>query len=881
MRTRFWICVVTLLLAVPTLAGAQSVTGSLEGRVLSTQGEPLENAVVTASGPFLQGTRAATTDGRGHFLLLWLPAGTYTVRLRALGFGPVALSAVRVELGATGSLGEVRLAPQAVELAEIEVSGARPLIDPTSAAAATVLDSALFLALPTERSFRALTALVPQANPSPYGDEANVAGATGDENGYFMDGIHVTDPFDANGSLNLPYNFVREVQVTTDGYEAEYGRTQGGVVNVVTNSGGNEFHGQVLGFFTGNQFRSTPRWGLGQNQVAKFSQYDIGGSLGGPIRRDRLWFYAAYNPTFEGHDVTFTGIPAQRDVHTTHLFAGKLSGRLGSATEFTLTLLGDPSRQDGVRPSEASVTDARAVLVRRSEGGTAVALQARHRLSAGVFLAWSLTRLDRRSDHSPLAGPTTDLVALAELIDNVTNTASGNYGNWATVRMARAAGQAGLTVLARGHLVKLGAEYEANTLAFDQQLSTVYRDLDSAGASVYGWLHNFMHARGRNAIATLYAQDGWDVTSRLRLNIGLRWEGQFIAGDTGVAFWIAPELAPRLGVVFQPGDIGVQKVYASVGRFYEQIALWSVAGYLGPWSQTYGTYRQNPLVDTTGGALQTWSGVGETADRSLRGQYYDEVTAGYERRLGRTFRIGIRGTYRTLRSAVDDGIDPAGNAIVGNPGRGAMAYLPRARRDYTALELTFERSEGPLTFLASYVLSRNRGNYTGLYQTDLLSHTGNYSQQFDWPDQLVNGTGPLPNDRTHVVKFVGSYRFPLGLSVGTSAILASGTPLSEYGTAVEGPPYWSFVRPRGTSGRTPATWNVDLRFAYDVPVARGSRLRPRVQLDVFNVGNQRRALTYDQLHYTTPDQSGVNPNYGAVTEYQAPLSARLGMVLGF
>ena len=66
-----------------------------------------------------------------------------------------------------------------------------------------------------------------------------------------------------------------------------------------------------------------------------------------------------------------------------------------------------------------------------------------------------------------------------------------------------------------------------------------------------------------------------------------------------------------------------------------------------------------------------------------------------------------------------------------------------------------------------------------------------------------------------------------------------------------------------------------------MPVWRGARVRPRVQLDVFNVGNQRRALTYDQVHYTTPDQSGLNPNYGAVTQYQAPLSARLGMVVGF
>jgi hypothetical protein len=180
------------------------------------------------------------------------------------------------------------------------------------------------------------------------------------------------------------------------------------------------------------------------------------------------------------------------------------------------------------------------------------------------------------------------------------------------------------------------------------------------------------------------------------------------------------------------------------------------------------------------------------------------------------------------------------------------------------------------------VLSRNWGNYSGLYQTDVsIFHGGNYSQQFDFPEQYVNATGLLPNDRTHVVKFVGSYRFPVGLTAGTSAILASGEPRSEYGTPPEGPPDWTFIVPRGTAGRTPTTWNVDLRFAYDVPVARGARVRPRVLLDVFNIGNQRRPVTYDQLHYTTADRSGVNPNYGGVTQYQAPRSARVGMVVDF
>ncbi len=236
--------------------------------------------------------------------------------------------------------------------------------------------------------------------------------------------------------------------------------------------------------------------------------------------------------------------------------------------------------------------------------------------------------------------------------------------------------------------------------------------------------------------------------------------------------------------------------------------------------------------------------------------------------------------YRDLRWVVEDAArDAASPTVVGNPGRGALAYLPRATRTYTSLEVMLERAgAGPLSFLISYALSRNHGNYTGLFATDYLAPTGNVSPQFDLPETTVQATGLLPNDRTHVLKGWGSYRLPFGLTVGAAAIVASGTPLTEFGWSDE--TYLLFVRPRGTAGRTPATINVDLRFAYDVPTVAGG-IRPRLLLDVFNLGNRRQPVAIDQLHYTTEDRSAVNPNYGAVTRYQAPLRVRLGLVVDF
>ena len=149
-------------------------------------------------------------------------------------------------------------------------------------------------------------------------------------------------------SIDLPFNFVREIQVATGGYEAEYGRALSGVVNVVTPSGGNEFHGQAFGFFTADELRSTPRVGLGAADPVNFNQYDIGLSLSGPIRRDRLWYFAAYNPTSANQDAVLAALPKQRDTQLHHLLAGKLTWKAGTGTDVALTVLGDPYTMTGL-----------------------------------------------------------------------------------------------------------------------------------------------------------------------------------------------------------------------------------------------------------------------------------------------------------------------------------------------------------------------------------------------------------------------------------------------------------------------------------------------------------------------------------------------------
>lgn len=215
---------------------------------------------------------------------------------------------------------------------------------------------------------------------------------------------------------------------------------------------------------------------------------------------------------------------------------------------------------------------------------------------------------------------------------------------------------------------------------------------------------------------------------------------------------------------------------------------------------------------------------------------------------------------------------------------GKLVGYPRATRRYEALELTLERRPDSKRWIsASYVLSRTRGNYTGLYATDLSAGTPHVGPQFDYPEQLARGTGLLPNDRTHTFKLNVSTVVREHVSLGASLLVASGTPLSEYGTIPVGAPYWSFITPRGTAGRTPTLWDAGFRVRYDL-AARG-RWHPQIIIDVLHIGSPRRPVTMDQTHYTAVDedggQTGVNPNYGRVTGYQPPMMVRAGTRVRF
>jgi hypothetical protein len=874
----------------------QEVTGQIEGRTVDPEGVGIAEVEITADGPSLLAPRSVVTGLAGEFHIQALPVGSYRLIARRIGLRPVVVKNVSVRLGQTVSLPRIELSRSLTDLGEITVRGQAMALDPASTASSTRLDASQLDQLPLPRSYREIALLAPSAIPSYLGrsggipEGINIGGATGLENSYFVDGFNVTDVIHGGTALQLPYNFVEQIEVRTGGSTAEDAQALGGVINVVTPSGGERFSAGVFGFYSADALRTRPQTVLGATETG-FRFYDVGATISGPLLPRRLWVFAAYNRTSETrqHTLAFGGL---RDLRRQHLFAAKLTWRAGGRTSGNLTILGDPSRSEPLHfPIFGSGVplNPEALRAHGKGGGVGLSLRATHFLRQDLFIEGTVAQITRIDESQPA----TPDGRVPVVIDQLNGTISGGIGITNEIDSWRRS--AGITASWRigSHALRAGGLYER--LYMDQSLEGLRA---GAGGTItrvdvanWTWHSSAGTGRAENRMPSLFIQDAWQVEPRVLLNAGLRWSRQTVHNrSTGtVSFRVNDGLQPRLGLVYQPGRIGSQRVYGSYGRVANQIVLWG-ALVNGFGAESLFAFPQDPRVDTTGASIfyAVPSTGGLPADGTLRGETADEWAIGYSRQLTRGFGLSLRAVLRKHRDAVQVGGDSLGGRIWGNLGQGALAHFPNPTRNYHALELTLERSAEPGSpwVRMSYVLSRTHGNYPGLYGSDWRLDFAHFGPMYLVPAQQLNGTGLLPNDRTHVLKLFGSQRIGSRVVFGASFLLASGTPRSEYGAiAGFGPPFRGLSQPRGTAGRTPTIWDLGLRAAYELPLPLGSATRGRLLLDLEHVGSPRIPVDYDQVRFTCLDTAGnqacPNAGYGRVIQYQPPMTARLGIEARF
>jgi len=876
--------VLVLLICLSNFILAQETTGNIDGYIQDDDGDPLVDADIVIKGSNLQGLMGSTTDKNGYFIIYRIPAGQFNVNISSINYQAVTYEDITVKLGATTTLGIVHLHQKTIEMPEVVVYDKKSIIDPTSTTTGGNLTYNTFDALPTDRNYLSMISLIPQVNESYLGDRPNIAGSTGPANIYYIDGANVTNIENASSSVNLPYNFIKEVQIKSGGYQAEYGRALGGIINVITQSGSNEFHGNLFSFYTNNVLGGERRPGLDIAKIPSFSSYDLGFGLGGPIIPDKLWFYSAYNQTFDIENVELPAFGEYKDKKTSYIFAGKLSWRAAQNTNFVLSAFGDPFTYRRINTDLLTpgwtIADKDYLFRQWNEGGYNISLNGSHIINNKILIEASASFFDHLTKYYP-GGE-----FAPQLYDYVTQTVSGSYGSKLKNTSTRKSLNSSVTFLLGEHSLKTGLQYEDNSYHAIQNDYPSGSQIRKYSDSTYTAFLFSIDATVRNRVLSAFLQDSWMITKNLTVNAGLRWDAQyFITSEGKVGQSITDEFQPRLGIIFQPGQIGSQKIFASYGRFYEQIPLFMLTQYYDAGGKyLFINYDHNPLVDPSGGDTTNFLGSIIPRIPDLKGQYFDEYTLGYELEIFQDFKLSLKGTYRHLLQVVEDGVNPnTGNYIIGNPGSANMSFFPELYRIYKSIEITFQKlQKDNYNFMVSYVLSRNYGNYAGLF--DLGNSMVNQSPLPDLVEQIPNSDGLLPNDRTHIFKFSGAYTFTFGLTLGTAFIWESGTPLTNYGR-FRNSGYSYFISPRGSAGRTPSVWDLNFRLTYNLGNLLNSSLRPKIKLDLFHLFSQRTPVNYDQTHYYGQDANGQpslpNSDFLNPTSYQPPFTARIGLEVEF
>jgi hypothetical protein len=331
----FALCLFSVLLLVANVF-AQETTGGLQGTVKDPSGAVVSNAAVELTGISLVGKKTLTTDSSGYYRFANLPPGVYTVTVKASGFSELKRDGIDIQVGHLPSL-DLTLAVGAAGTV-VEVSGESPVIDVTTETTQTNITADVVQDVPHGRSFQSVIQFAPSASNEPLmgnnrmsngsgsvspGNGSNgqaygysVAGGSDSENSYLVEGQSTANIIGGYSHTNVPFDFIQEVQVKSEGIEAEHGGALGGVVNVVMRKGQNNYHGSVFIQFENQGLDGTPevyqRYDPSsapsgfidatnqQVQPVKPKTSDIfpGFTFGGPILKDKLFFFLGFNPEF-------------------------------------------------------------------------------------------------------------------------------------------------------------------------------------------------------------------------------------------------------------------------------------------------------------------------------------------------------------------------------------------------------------------------------------------------------------------------------------------------------------------------------------------------------------------------------------------------------
>ncbi len=708
----------------PTSASAQDFSsGTLVGAVTDGAGAPVAGASVEIRSSEQGFVRNTTTDANGSFRAALVPIGSYVVTIAAPGYDPVAQSA-RVALGGASSYSFTLNAAGsagATELGEIVVTGARQSLDFNRTTTGLTVDlEELVKTVPVGRSLTAVTLLAPGTSQgdNAFGDLPSISGASVAENAYYVNGLNITNFANFLGGTTVPFDFYRSVEVKTGGYSAEFGRATGGVVNAVTKSGTNDLMIALHGNWAPNSLREqAPDTYTSRNALDEADSTSYTVELGGPIIRDRLFFYGlAEIRETETSDSSITGRSTSRQSSDDPFYGAKLDAYITQDHRLEFTYF-DTTRTTTLDTYAfdplTDVTGAYQAVTYGEFGGENWVARYTGTLTDWLTISAAYGKnQDRSSTVLPDAIYATDDGSGTTIRVSPGQTGSVND----LVEMEREFFRADADVyfsLFGNHHVRFGYDKEENSLYSVQNRpgpfsgAYLYHTATAATAQAQGASNlnpgdryvevNIFNSGGSftGTNEAFYIQDEWEVSDRLNLNLGVRMDKFLlnnIAGDELTNF--DKEIGPRLGFSYDLAGNGESRLYGFWGRYFMPVAA-NTASRMGSQELYYSEffllpsgYDSNGVPNALGAQVTGWTGAqlcpegpgfgttnargcsvtstGELYDAStqiaqnLQSTMEEEIILGYERKFGDLWTGRASFTFRDLkRSAEDVAIDRA------------------------------------------------------------------------------------------------------------------------------------------------------------------------------------------------------------------------------
>ncbi len=925
-RLRVICLMAALALALPPAVRAQTIAAAtVTGTVRDQSGGVIPGATVRVRNHETNQTLETITDGQGRYRLLNVPVGDYHLSVELDGF---ATQNVNLTLGVGASVDVPVVLKAAAVTESVSVATSAPIVEATRTPVADTIRPQEIDTLPLNgRNYLDLALLVPNVSRTNTrsndrfaetsavpGSGISVAGPRNLGKSFIVDGLSATDDAAALAGTYYGEEVIREFQVVTAGGTAEFGRASAGTINIVTQSGTNELRGRLYGFFRNDRFDARNALATSKDPL---NQGQYGFSLGGPLRRDRTFWFTNIERTQQDKTGFVTIAPADVAAVNRALDASGYGGPRISTGAFstgyeTTNAFGRLDHQATAGSHlevRYSIYDVGSPNARGVGGLSDVSRGTRlddrdQTLAATLQSSLSQTMINEartQDTHSILSAPVNDPFGPALAISGVAS--SGTSTSSPTARDLDVVQAADTLTLVRGdHLWKAGGDllYDRTTIVFPGALQGSYT-FSSIANLQRGAYVQFQQAFGEaslfqsNPNLGLFVQDQWRAGHGLTVDAGVRYDLQWLPSPIRLD---ANNVSPRIGAAWTPGD-GQTVIRGSAGLYFDRIPLRATSNALQrdgvrykvavlSFGEAAAPLFPSVLPAFPAGQLTAITSIDPNIQDGYSRQFslqiergigrYASATAGYSYLRGRDIIMSRNINVPTLTAAAAAALGVA-NLGRPDPDFGNISqYQSIGDSWFNGLTLSLgTRRTAWGSARVSYTLSKaldDAGN--AFFQTP--------QDNFD----VLADKGPSDNDQRHRLvvsgEIGGTDASPIGRALGGFQVgyvvsYATGVPFNPVTGTDRNADTTVNDRPVGVgrnSARQPSTSSVDLRVSRSIAV-HGAR-RVEAMLEAFNVFNHVNVLNVNNTFGTG---AVPNPTYGQPTVAGDPRQIQLGVRWSF